>query len=240
MERLETDLRLLAGASVYPPTPPIAAAVRRQVETLPWPRRRFAPAWGLSAVAAVLLAVVVAVAAIGPARDAVADLFGRIDIFRTSESPAGLPTDIEGTPLPLDEAQSQFGSKILTPTYPEGLELRRVLLQPYTGVRVVVLMYRLPGGPDIALFESDAIVRKGIPLVGASAVPVHGLGDEAYWLTGTRFVEYRNVKGYPVPESRREVEVNTLIWRSKSLVFRIEGNIARDEAIKIAGSLREP
>jgi hypothetical protein len=244
LERLERDLERLGRAVVWPPIPPLAAAVRQRLEkdargTPPrpgwaWPSGRRAAA-GLAAVAAVVLALVFG--AWSPGREAVADLFDRLRIFETAESPEGLPWEIVGTPVAETEAEAALGFALKRPAYPAGLELRRTLLQDFEGVKAAVLFYEQPSGPSFALFETTATVAKGLPF-GAEAEPVSGLGSEAYWLEGLRIVQYLDERDDLVQESRRATDANTLLWDEGGRVFRLEGDLPQEEAVRIALSLR--
>src|SRR5438270_4522898 len=92
---LERDVMRLAQATTYPATPELAPAVRRRLAAGPQVRRvgSMRPA---AVAAAAVIAVAVGISAVAPAREAVADLFHRINIFETTQSPAGLPRDITG------------------------------------------------------------------------------------------------------------------------------------------------
>lgn len=237
-DRLEEQLMTMGHGLQYPPTPDLPAAFRRRLETAP--RRRLAGrlAFAGAALAAVVLAVAVAVALIAPARDAAADLFGSINIFETSQSTVGLPTDITGREVTVADAETALGAQIPQPTYPASLQLQKVLLQDYGQVKVAALFY---SGDGIAfvLFTSNAPVGKGIhPGSGATAEAVSGVGNEAYWLQGQRIVQSYNPNGSVVSASIRVTDANTLVWSQGSYVYRIEGNMQKDTAIAIAQSVR--
>jgi hypothetical protein len=235
---LEQQLTAISHAIDYPPTPDLASGFWRRLESSPTPapsaqNLRFA---GLAAVAAVA-AIALVVAVIAPARDAAADLFDRINIFEMDRSTEGLPTDITGEPSTLEQAQTALGARILQPGDP-SLRLERVLLQNYGEVYVAVLFYQ---GDDtsFALFASNAFVGKGLPSGGdATAEQVDGLDGEAYWLTGRRIVQSLRSDGAVITGSERVTDANTLIWAQDEFMYRIEGDLDKDEAIAIAQSLR--
>jgi len=245
IDRLEHDIGLLSRALVFPQTPSLAGRVRARIEQ-ERVTRGAAPSWQLAlttiAAAAVVLAFVAGVSA--PARDAVADLFDRINIFETAEVPPDLTRDIAGTPLTIEEAEAALGFPIPLPTEPEQLEPERVLLQDFGQVKAAVLFFRHPGGTPFALFETNAHAGKGLPAAGkgvtepSQAQPVFGFGNEAYWLTGLRIVQYYDLDGSVIQQSVRATDVNTLLWDEDGRVFRLEGNISQEEAIEIAQSLR--
>jgi hypothetical protein len=248
MERVEQDLRLLSEAMTYPATPAIAAAISRRLGEAARYEPQRARIWQLAlagAAATVVLAAAIA-GSIAPARDAVADFFDRINIFETDESIKGLPTEITGAPLTLEEAEARLGAPILLPAYPEGIAPQRVLLQDFGEVNSAVIFFRHPNGATFALFETSARIGKGIsgvpvgkgvPDPETQVTTVPGLGSEAYWLKGLRIVQYYDPQGNVIPESVRATDVNTLIWDENGFVFRLEGDLSQEEAVRIARSL---
>lgn len=245
IDMLERDLVQLASAMAYPSTPDIAGAVRGRLSR-PLPAAP-APRWSLAGVglAALIVAAAVVLGTAAPARDAVADLFHRINIFETAQSPVGLSRDITGTEVSLVDAQTEFRGGLKLPDYPARTSPERVLLQNYGTVNVAVLFFRLPDGRTYALFETNTSVGKGVPAFGkgipasgATVESVSGLGDEAYWVQGLRITQYYDANGNVIPESVRATDVNTLLWSRSGFVYRIEGPLTREEAIAVALSLR--
>lgn len=235
-ERLEQLLLNVASAVRYPPTPDIPAGFWRRLP-VSLPRRSVPLTFGAAVAAAALLVVVLGIAAISPARDAAADLFHRINIFETSESTQGLPTEITGAETTLERAQTALGRPILQPSG-LSLKLERVLLQTYGSVYVAVLFYRSDDS-SFALFASNSATGKGLPIgAGANAEPVSGVGREAYWLTGQRIVVSLAPNGGEIIGSERVTSTNTLIWDQDGLVYRIEGDLDEDIATAIAKSVR--
>jgi hypothetical protein len=200
----------------YPVTPEIAEAVAVRLRERPTafqaPAGRFA-----GAVAAAVAALVVAVAAIAPAREAVADLFDKINIFEADEVPSGLTYEIEGREVTLEAAESALRLELLLPG-------RRAFTGAVAGVwrgEGAALFFEPGDGPGYALFETNARVGKGIPTGGEPAQSVEGLGGEAYWLTGLRIVQYEEPDGAIIYESQRVTDQNTLIWsRGGSYSYR--------------------
>ncbi len=243
-ELLERELERLSRAVSYPAAPPLAAAVRRRLETQARPAARRPGPWALAGAA---LAAAVALALLlglwTPGREAVADFFERLRIFQTEESPEGLPTEIVGTPVSPADAEERLGFALMHPAYPKGVQLQRTLLQEFEGFSAAVLFYEHPTGLSFALFETAGAVGKGVPTgmegeILAGAEPVAGLGDEAYWLEGLRIVEYYNEQGELIRESRRATDANTLLWDEDGFIFRLEGDLTQAEAVRIAQSLR--
>jgi len=240
---IEQELTRLGQAMAYPPTPELAARVRARIT-----QGVMAPAkpgaWGLAGTAVaglvVLAAVIVGIAA--PAREAVADLFDRIDIFTTDEVPESLTADFRGETVSLDEAQQRLGRPILLPAGPDGSLLvpSAVIYQDYrpARARAVALFFETDDGIPFVVVETDAALGKGLG-PGASAQPVAGVGDgEAYWLEGLRIVELYDADGNFIQESQRRTGANTLVWIQDDLVLRLEGDLSQDEALHIARSMR--
>lgn len=238
VDRLEEQLMTMGRGVQYPPTPDLPAAFWRRLETAPRRRLTGRLAFAGAALAAAVFAVALAIAFVAPARDAAADLFGSINIFETSQSTVGLPTDITGRQVSVADAEAALGAHISQPPYPASLDLQKVLLQDYGQVKVAALFY---SGDGIAfvLFTSNAPVGKGIhPGSGATAEAVSDVGDEAYWLQGQRIVQSYNPDGSVVSASIRVTEANTLVWSRGGAVYRIEGTVQKDTAIAIAQAMR--
>jgi hypothetical protein len=246
IDRLEYDIQLLSQALAFPTSPSFASRVRARIEAESFGGRTRAHSWqlALTAAAAALVGLAFLAGVLAPARNAVADLFDSINIFETDEIPADLTQDITGTPVSLEIAEATLSRPILLPTYPEELQPERILLQDFGQVKAAVLFFEHPDGTRFALFETSSGVGKGLPTVSkgitdeAQAEPVSGPGDEAYWLTGLRIVQYYDLEGNVIQDSVRATDVNTLLWSDDGYVFRIEGDLSQEEATKIARSLR--
>lgn len=238
IDRLEQQLMTFSQATQYPHTPDLVSGFWQRLEATPVRRATSRFALAGAALALILLAVVITFALATPARDAAADLFHRINIFETSQSTEGLPTDIAGVETTLAEAEHVLGPPILRPTSPDDLELQHVLLQDFGRVKTVAIFYESDEA-DFVLFVSNSPVGKGIPLGGSVDVePVDNVGDEAFWLVGRRIVQSEEPGGGVIIGSKRVTDANTLIWSRLGYVYRIEGNLEKDEAIRIAQSVR--
>ncbi|MDP2673450.1 MAG: hypothetical protein Q8Q00_00915 [Dehalococcoidia bacterium] len=229
---LEKDLVLLSGAVRYPATPNLVAVAPERLRA-----RRLAPS--KLRVAAVVVAALAAlgagVAVVAPAREAVADLFDKINIFGIDQVPRGLTHEVEGREVSLEVARDALGFETASPN---GAQPSKVLLQEFGEVKAAALFFDPSNGPGYVLFETNGRVGKGVPTGGQEAEFVKGLGGEAYWLTGLRLVQYQNLYGDVIYESRRITDQNTLIWSRDGFVFRIEGPLEKEAAVEIAESLR--
>jgi hypothetical protein len=241
MERLENDIALLGRAIVFPGTPSLAARVRSRIERESSARTP-APSWqlALTGVAAAAVALAFVIGVLAPARDAVADIFDRINIFETDTVPQDLTRDITGTALSFEEVQAAVGFPL---RLPDGARPNSALLQDFGQVKAAVLLYTHDNGTPYALFETNSQVGKGLGIGKGvadpgQAQPVTDLGSEAYWLTGLRIVQYYAVDGAVIQDSVRATDANTLLWNEGGRVFRIEGALTQEDAIAIAESLR--
>jgi len=218
---LEKDLVLLSRAVRYPATPNLATVVPERLRA-----RGLAPS--KLRVAAVVVAALAAlgagVAVVAPAREAVADLFDKINIFEIDQVPPGLTHEVEGREVSLEVARDALKFETASPN---GAQPSKVLLQEFGEVKAVALFFDPSNGPGYVLFETNGRVGKGVPTGGQEAEFVEGLG-EAYWLTGLRLVQYQNLYGDVIYESRRITDQNTLIWSRDGFVFRIEGPLEKE------------
>lgn len=256
---LEATLTDLGERLAYPRPTRLGDAVRarlREPRPRRWwdavrsPRYTFAPA-----VATLLLILVISLAAV-PGVRAAADEFLRlrgIDIFRTTATPSA-PAASPALPFPgervsLEEArrrapflrtpadarlgepdhvyvdQTQAGDRVtLVYVSRAGMPVSRD-----AGVSAVVVAFR--GHVDESLFGKVAAPGTRIDEVTVG-------GGRGFWLEGTphQFF-YRDAAGNPQPETLR-LAGNTLLWEQDGVTFRLEAQLARDDALRIAASFR--
>ena len=257
LERLEQLLRQAADdlRDAYPPTPPIAASVRRELQS-----RRPKPA--LSLRGRLIRAVALAAAAfallllISPdVREAVARFFGletvRIERISTPPAPTGTPPfnqqTIQPTPqsgaqaatelaglTTLPEAQDKASFDIRLPAYPPGLgQPTRVYFQDFGFGHQVISVY-----PDFVLFQAEGIIyRKG---VGGGTViqEVEVGGLYALWLSGSpHILLIQRPDGTTREADGRIVDGNVLAWETRDVTYRLETKLSLEEALRIAESL---
>ena len=174
IDRLERDITLLSRAIAFPEAPSLASRVRSRIEA---DRTRRAPSWQLAltaiAAAAVALAFIAGVAS--PARDAIADLFDRINIFETAEVPKDLTREISGTQVTLEEAEARLGLPLLLPGDAATTEPDRVLIQDFRSVKAAVLFFRHSDGTPYAF--GSIWNFGGHTTMGANT----GVWDDRYW-----------------------------------------------------------
>jgi hypothetical protein len=239
VDDLERQLRDLSAWLDTPDPPDVTARVRARLAA-PVPRRR---RWRYY-LAAALVALLVALLPPGRAAlaDAVAGLlrFAGITIA-TSPAPA-LPTG-DPSPLPsqraaaLDEAQRKVLFPIRLPAKLGPPEQVLVADPDGTGTyRVATLLYR-GGALRIDAFDGqlDPVFHKQASGPGVEWVQVNG--DFAVWVGGPHAVSYVDRTGAARMATAR-LATSTLIWEDAGVSYRLEGDLAKADAIEIANSLR--
>ncbi len=256
---LEATLADLGERLAYPHPTRLGDAVRARLrepragrwwDALRSPRYAFAPA--LATLVLILLVSLVAVPDVRAAADEFLRLRG-IDIFRTAVTPSGPATSaaplFPGERVTLEEArrrapflrvpadarlgapdqvyidQTQAGDRVtLVYVSRAGIPASRV-----AGVSAVVVVFR--GRVDEALFGKVATVGTRIDEVGID-------GGRGFWLEGEphQFF-YRDTAGNPWPETLR-LAGNTLLWEQGETTLRLEAQISRNDALRIAASFR--
>jgi hypothetical protein len=225
----------------WPATPDIAAAVAPRLAAPPRCRRFDLPAWQI-AVAAIALVIAV-VMAVPPARSAVLDWLGfsSVRIEREQPRPSRFGEELAlGDPVTLDQARERAGFGVLVPAAlgrPDGVYLGENPAR-------VDFVYRGAGnrvGVLVTEFRATAtpLIEK---TVGASSrlERLRVSGDPAYFISGARhgFAYVPSDGGDPVFEDQRLAGNTLLIDRSDGILLRVEGDLDRAEAVRIAESVR--
>ena len=258
LERALADL----GAFVeYPATPALAEAVATRLEERP---ARAAPAgrprWRRLAVAglAVLLAAVAVLVASPQTREAVARRLGLRGVSVELGRPApptvttrpGDRLDLHlGERVGLAEARRRVAFPVLVPAAP-GFQRPDAV---YVGQRPqggrVDLVYRarsgLPASPftDAGLlvteFRAELVGDFIKKLLGAGQVQAVAVGGEpGYWFSGApHSFSYRERDG-DLREEQSRLAGNTLVWQRGDLTLRLEGQLTKEAALRIAESMR--
>jgi hypothetical protein len=264
---LEQALADLAASLEFPPTPDLAAAVTARLDEAPVRRRgRLAgligrPGWrrlAVAGLAAVLLAVAVLVASPGT-REAVARRLGLrgVGVQLGGPPPPTVTTrpgerlDLGlGERVTLEEARRRVGFPVLVPgaagfqqpaavyvneAVPAGGRVDLVYrarpglsASPFTDVGLLVTEFR--GQPTPEFLKKVAVL--------GMVEEVRVGGEPGYWFSGEpHFFTYRDARGNLRDEQTR-LAGNTLVWQRGELTLRIEGEISRQEALRIAESMR--
>jgi hypothetical protein len=255
VEELEATLVALGHDLAYPRPTALAAAVRARIAArprpLPWWRRyAVAPAF----VTAVLLLIVLALGSPGVRAAAQEFLHLRgIDIFPVPSVPSLTPRPslspssgfIPGDRVTLAEAQRRVHFTIRQPAelgapdeiYVDSAE--RVTLvyrerpgippSPATGIAALVVEFQ--GTVDASFFGK---------LVGpdTTLTQVSVNGTTGYWLEGApHFFFYRLENGTVLQDTLR-LAGNTLIWVENGVTLRVEANVPKETAVRLAATFR--
>ncbi|MFG2054353.1 hypothetical protein ACGFI9_09990 [Micromonospora sp. NPDC048930] len=238
MDDLERELRDLSAWLETPAAPDITARVRARL-TAPAARRRRWRYWLAGALAALLVAV------LPPGRAALADAVAGLLRFSgivigTSPAPvlpSGTPSPLpQQRPADLHEAQRKVRFPIRVPAKLGPPE--QVLIADADGIgsyRVATLLYR-GGALRLDAFDGqlDPVFQK--QAAGPDVEWVQVDGDFALWIGRPHALAYVDRGGTVRVETARLAGA-TLIWQEAGVSYRLEGDLSRDDAIRIADSL---
>ena len=257
---LQRALADLGAHLDWPAAPDLAAAVaprlRERAAVAP-PRRRVA--WrrlAVAVVAAVLLAAAVLVASPGT-RQAVARRVGLRGVSVRLGGPTPTTTPPErldlglGRQVTLAQARRAVAFRLLVPSAP-GFERPDAVFVGHAppGGRVDLVWRARPGLPaspftDAGLLLTefradlapDLFFKKLVGAGGLEAVTVGG--QPGYWFSGApHFFAYRDRAGSSGDEQGR-LAGNALVWQHGDLTLRLEGQLSKQQALRIAASLRD-
>jgi hypothetical protein len=221
MPELDVALRELGRHVEFPPTPDIASAIRGHFER---PRSWRRPAIAL----AVLVVAIGAVLAVPPARTAVLDWLGLrgVSIVRVDELP---PTQASG-PLDLGRRITLHEAPLWT-LVPDD-EPDSVFVKDGT----VSLLWGTPDRVRLLLteFRGEAFIEKLIePDVQVEPVSVNGRAGA--WLEQPHVVMFKDPSGR-VRDNSGRLAGKTLLWEHGEVTLRLEGDLSKEEALRIARS----
>ena len=240
MPELEQELVALGADVAYPPTPDLAADVRRRVEAEPargltWPSRR------LIVVALAVLAIVAGVMAVPQARSTILRLFGigGVTVVQVEELPrVDAPPIYLGQRVSRAEAERRADFEVLEPDVddPEAV----YVLDGPTGVQVG-FRWGSARRPRLLLTQFRGRVgtefARKVAGEGTRIEHVRVDGAPALWLSGRpHFFYYVDAAGNP-HEQQLALARNTLLWTKGPLTFRLEGELTKSKALEIAESV---
>lgn len=243
MPELELALRELGGSLDWPAAPDLGEPVRRRLREAP-ARRPLIPRRALVIALAVLAVAVGAAFAVPQTRAAILEFFHLrgVTIERVQELPTvsvqtGLGTFL-GDRLTLAEARERASFEVVVPQ--ELGDPDEVYFQdgPPAG-GMVSFIYGTSDDPR-ALFTQfaarvqDVIFKKVAPEAKIEAVTVDG--QPGYWLEGAHFFSYLDREGDMQSEQVR-LAGNVLLWERGTRTLRLEANISKQEALRIAASV---
>jgi hypothetical protein len=253
MPDLEDQLTALSAAIEWPPTPTF--------KVLLLPARRGGLGWGrpLALAAAAAALVVATLLAYTPTRDAIAGWVNlHVNINRVQELPSPSPRPSGplgerlglGTPTTMDQAQAKLSWQIRIPsalgnpdevylqqppTAPTGGEVTLVYAQrtdiPVSGLTgVSVLVTEARGQVNEVFFQKTVGGDATIETVTVG-------GHPAYWISGhPHEFAFADANGNFYNESLR-LATNTLIFEHNGTIVRIEGDMTKAQALRIASSI---
>jgi hypothetical protein len=239
------------AAAPAPPSP--AARARRWLAGLAGWRRLAA-----AGLAVVLLAAAVLVASPGT-REAVARRLGLRGIGVELGGPP--PPTVTTTPggrlelglgdrVTLEEARRRVDWPVLVPAAaglgrPDAVYVNQAVP---SGGRVDLVYRARPGLPPSPFTDVGLLVTefqgqptpeflKKVTAMGVVEQVTVG-GEPGYWFSGEpHFFTYRDAAG-TLREEQTRLAGNTLIWQRGDLTLRLEGELPKEEAIRIAESMR--
>jgi hypothetical protein len=250
MSDLERELRELRVA--WPATPDLAARVGERLAAAParprgsWRSSRIA--WQLAAaVAAALIAVVMTVPS---ARSAVLDWLGfsSVRIERAEPRPTRAGSDLRlGRPVTLAQARREAGFRLVVPAALGPPDAVYLAPDPATRTRVDFVYRPRPGlprsgttGVGLLMTQFRAPSEVMIEKMAGQGTDVARLlvgGDPAFFLSGALHgFAYTSPSGGAF-EQQRLAGNTLLVERGDGVLLRIEGELSRSAAVRIAASV---
>jgi hypothetical protein len=257
MADLEHRLRRLGTIIDYPPTPPIAEQVGRNLREGIAPRKRGRRAPRLRvvlvAVAALLLLTAGATAAVPSARHAVLDFLGLRG--ETVQRIPSLPENVRakpswhlGQPTTLESAEDALSFSPLLPTSlgePNG-----VFADSEVPGGALTLTYApRPGLPHARLTGVGLLVNElnghfapgfyGKLVPRESKIERFGIdGNYAIWIEGLHVFFFKPVADHTFHIGRSRLAANALLVQRGEVMIRLEAKFDKSTAVEIARSLR--
>jgi hypothetical protein len=236
VNELERRLFTLGPELELPPEPDLAAAVVARLEERarrPFPWRRVAIAL------AVVVVAVTAAFAVPQARSTILHWFhiGGATVERVETLPPAVERSQAGglgQPSPLAEAERIVGFDMALPPFEDGGPRRAYVLDQVLA-SVVVHVY----GRTVLLSEfrsSNFDFLKKVTAAETAVEPVRIYGDPGLWVEGaTHALTYPGASGEP-----RTILIhgNVLLWVHGDLTLRLEGKLTREQALRLARTIR--
>ncbi len=254
MADLDTRLADLGARWDAPPTPDLLQAVLAGQMAAP-ARQRPRSRRLVVALAATTIAVG-AVAAVAPARNAVLRFFdiGGVRIITTPtatrpttptaaiQPPASSQAGPLGTPITLAEARVRAPFPLRLPGLPSA-DPDQVFVQAPPRDGAYALVWRdagivARGALVLTQFGGALVAEKTLDPARTQIQAVDVDGGGGFWLSGgPHTIGYVDPGGVFRTETTRTV-ADVLVWERAGVTYRIEGAAGRDQALRIAASLR--
>jgi hypothetical protein len=241
MPELELALREVGARLDWPDEPEVAsgvlAGIRRPSARSRVPRRAFVVAL------AVLVVAIAAVFAVPQTRASILRFFHLrgVTIERVPELPTvpvqgGLGTFL-GEPVSLDEARSQAQFDVVVPAALGDAD--QVYFQASPPGGMVSFLYGTRAKPSALLTEFQArvdevIFKKVAPDTKIDPVQING--QPGFWIEGAHSFTYLDRQDDMQTEQVR-LAGNVLVWELGTRTFRLEADVPKAEALRIASSM---
>ena len=245
LDAVESELRAAGRDIGVPPARDLTAAVRQRLEGR-GVRRRHAPGLALRrrptrrVVLVVVAAFLAALIATPQGRAAIIHVFRFAGVELRQErgpvrSPASTPSLPGERPMSLEEARHQVSFPILVP----AALGRPADVVVSDGGRVLSLIYRQrPYGlvqiDEFAGQVDQIYFEKLVYFADVTQVEVNGA--PGLWIKGPHVLMYVTRDGTTDVASARLTTGNTLIWGTRQVALRLEGNLGQAAALAIADS----
>jgi hypothetical protein len=238
MSELELRLAQLGQDLDLPEPPDLAPAVRRRIA-----EAHRAPFWRRRALLVGIAAVVVAIGAVmavPPARSAILDFFGigSAEIRLVDELPA-----VESGPLELGEPTTLAAARERVPGLlePDGAEVEKpdhVYARGSGPTTSVTFVWGDSKRPRLLLTQVRGRVHFEKLFMGGTDVVVTDVnGADAAWIEGDPHVVFVETDGGGIDLPGRLAR-NTLVWSRGPVTLRLEGELSRRDAERIARTVR--
>lgn len=230
MSELDAALKELGRHVEFPPTPNLAPAVRRRLGE----RRR---SWRrpLALALAVIAVAIGAALAVPAARTAILDWLGLrgVHIVRVEKlPPAPVIGNLDlGRPVTLAEAQRRAPWLLVPTDEPDGVYISSAI----PGGKVT-LLWGTPTSVRLLLTEfrgQESYIEKLIqPDAKVESVDV---GDVGAWLEEPHVLLFTDRDGR-LRQNTARLAGKTLLWQQGDVTLRLEGDLSKEEALRIARS----
>lgn len=242
MPELERALRAVGGNLDVPAVPDLSGPVRRRLAEGERPRQPFLRRRALVVALAVLAVAVGAVLAVPQARSTIRDWLGigNVTIRYVDELPPveKATTDLGlGERVSLDEAEERAGFDVTVPTVDDLDDPPKVYFREED--RQVAFLYGSQDDPKLLITQAGvggAVEKLANINATTTELVVVEPGYAGVWLSGEKHGLY-----YPGASQEEPFRLvgNALVYETPAAVtVRIEAEVSRDEALRIARSMR--